>query len=54
MLRVVIQPFKTGLQMSLIWLQKRAYVYENGHMEWIDGNIGSQCQHEVPIMCITW
>lgn len=27
---------------------KRAYVYENGHMEWIDGNIGSNVNMKYP------
>lgn len=27
---------------------KRAHVYENGHMEWIDGNIGSQITMKYP------
>ncbi len=27
---------------------KRAYVYENGHMEWIDGNIGSRVNMKYP------
>ena len=27
---------------------KRAYVYENGHMEWIDGNIGSGINMKYP------
>ena len=28
---------------------KRARVEAEGHMEWIDGNIGSQAHHEVPV-----
>ena len=27
---------------------KRAHVYENGHMEWIDGNIGSNVNMKYP------
>lgn len=27
---------------------KRAYVYENGHMEWIDGNLGSNVNMKYP------
>ena len=27
---------------------KRAFVYENGHMEWIDGNMGSRVNMKYP------
>ena len=28
---------------------KRAYAYENAVMEWVDGNLGSQADDEVPV-----
>ena len=45
---VDIQPFKTGVPTLINLVTKRAFVYENGHMEWIDGNIGSNVNMKYP------
>ena len=45
---VVIRQFKTGQITLLTLVTKRAFVYENGHMEWIDGNIGSNVNMKYP------
>ena len=52
-LLVVIRQFKTGVTMLFNLVTKRAHVHADGHMEWIDGNIGSKYQYE-SILLVYW